>query len=189
MKRLIGGFILAGLFICTQGCTYLHNRGNDAKDMIDLGFTFSKKPQFAFFYDFIPVIPIGYGEVQGQFAGLGGGQFTSGTPHYEQSYGAILWGQEKLSFGLSQEELDSLSESERNERLNYQRTGLIGMVQGPFPSSDYLISCPHYIHLGWIGVVGTPRYLHMLDFLVGWTTLDICNNDDRAKEKEEPTSE
>ncbi len=184
MRRLVAGLILAGLFFCTQGCAYLRNRGNDAKDMIDLGFTFSKEPKFAFFYDFVPVIPIGYGEVQGHFAGLGGGQFAGWAPHYEQSYGAILWGQEKVNFGTSQEDLDAMSESERNKALNFQRTGLAGMIQGPFPGPEYLISCPHYLHLGWVGVVATPRYLHMLDFVAGWTTLDICGDDNRWKEKE-----
>lgn len=183
MKQLISGLILAGLLICTQGCAYLRDRGNDAKDMIDVGFTFSKEAHFALFYDFIPVIPIGYGDVEGNFFGLGGGEFSKWAPHYEQSYGAILWGQEKVNFGTSQEELDAMSESERNEALNFQRSGLIGMVQGPFPGPDYLISCPHYIHLGWIGVVGSPRYLQMLDFVVGWTTLDICGDDKREEDQ------
>lgn len=183
-RRLVTCLILAGLFVCAQGCTYLHNRGNDAKDMIDLGFTFSNKPKFAAFYDFVPVIPIGYGDVQGHFVGLGGGQFSGWAPHYEQSYGAILWGQEKVNFGTSQEDLDAMGERERNKALSFQRTGLAGMVQGPFPGSAYLISCPHYLHLGWVGIVATPRYLHMLDFIAGWTTLDICGDDNRADRRD-----
>lgn len=179
MKPFISGLILAGLLMGTQSCTYLSNRGHDAMDMMDLGLTVSKDPHFAFYYDFIPVLPIGYGKVEGTFAGLGGGQFTGGTPHYEESLGLILWGEEKLNFGISPEELDAMSESERNDALNVQRSGLIGMAQGPFPGTDYLISCPHYLHLGWIGGVLSPRYLQMADFVVGWTTLDICSDDDR----------
>ena len=110
MKRLISGLILAGIFMSAPGCTYLHNRGSDAMDMIDIGLTFSKDPQFAFYYDFVPIIPIGYGEVKGHFSGLGGGQFAGWMPHYEQSYGAILWGQEKVNFGTPPEELAALSE-------------------------------------------------------------------------------
>jgi hypothetical protein len=189
MKRLLGGMILAGMFICTQGCTYLSNRGQDAMDMVDVGFTFSKDPHFALYYDFIPIIPIGYGKVEGTFAGLGGGKFGTDLPHYEESLGLILWGEERVNFGTSPEELDAMSESERNEALNFQRSGLIGMVQGPFPGTDYLISCPHYLHLGWIGGVGSPRYLEMLDFVIGWTTLDICGDDDRGEEKQKQTSQ
>jgi hypothetical protein len=47
-----------------------------------------------------------------------------------------------------------------------------------------LISCPHYLHLGWVGVVATPRYLQMLDFVAGWTTLDVGGDDNRREEKE-----
>jgi hypothetical protein len=157
----------------------MNDRKHDAMDMIDIGFTFSKEPHFAFFHDFIPVIPIGYGKVEGTFTGLGGGQFGANIPHYEESYGLLAWGEEKVSFGVTPEELAAMTEEERNDALNFQRTGLIGMAQGPFPGTDYLICCPHYLHLGWVGAVGSPRYLQMLDFVVGFTTLDIGRDDDR----------
>ena len=185
--------ILAALSV--TGCNYFHNRGADALDVIDLGFSFSAKPQFAFYYDFVPIIPIGYGDVDGYYSGLGGGKFSGWTPHRERSYGLLVWGQEEVSFNKNGEELAKLSEEERQKELLFQRTGLVGMGEGPFPGPEYLISCPHYIHLGWIGVVGTPRYLQMLDFLLGWTTLDICGDDKPAAEKspeetaEKPTAE
>jgi hypothetical protein len=167
---------LLGLFLF-QGCAYIKNRVNDCGDMIDIGLSFSRKPQLALFYDFIPVIPIGYGRVDGTYAGLGGGKLSWFDPHFERSYGLILWGQEEVTFEKSLEELEKLSREEREEILDFQRTGLIGMAQGPFPGPNYLISCPHYIHLGWIGVVGSPRYLQMLDFVLGFTTLDIGGDD------------
>ncbi len=162
-----------------SGCAYLRDRGNDAMDMIDLGLTFSREPGFAFYYDFVPVIPIGIGAVNGRFAGLGGGKFALGTPHYQRSTGVILWGQEEVTFDYSRQELEAMPEDVRQEVTNYQRSGLIGLIQGPVPDTDYLISCPHYLHLGWVGVVATPRYLQMLDFLLGWTTLDIGGDDRR----------
>ena len=58
-----------------------------------------------------------------------------------------------------------------------QIIGLIGLLQGPRPNNDYWVSCPHYLHIGWIGAVVTPRYSEMLDFIVGWTTLDISFDD------------
>ncbi|NQU43466.1 hypothetical protein HQ520_09280 [bacterium] len=183
MKRLFALILLAGLLSISSGCTYFQNRADDAMDMIDLGFTFSKKPGFAFYYDFVPVIPIGVGYVRGSYVGLGGGKLSWLSPHHEESYGALLWGQEKVTFRHSEEDLAAMTPEEREKALLFQRTGLIGVFQGPFPGPEYLISCPHYIHLGWIGVVGSPRYLQMLDFLIGWTTLDITRDDD-ADEQE-----
>ncbi len=163
-----------------SGCTYFRDRGNDAKDMIDIGLTFSKKPGFAFFYDFVPVIPIGGGYVDGRFMGLGGGQFSLAAPHYERSVGLVLWGEEEVVFGYDRETLDVLPEAERNELTNFQRSGLAGLAQGPAPDADYLLSCPHYLHVGWIGAVASPRYLQMLDFVLGWTTIDIASDDHRS---------
>lgn len=160
------------LFLSLQGCTYLKYRGQDAMEVMDLGVTVSKQPGFALFYDFIPVIPIGVGYVDGYFVGMGGGK-VGAMKHYEKSYGAILWGQEEVGFGVY--------EKDSPESLDFQRTGLIGVVQGPVPGPDYMISCPHYVHLGWIGVVASPRYLQMLDFILGFTTLDICHDDGVAR--------
>jgi len=160
------------LFIGAGGCTYLRYRGEDALDMIDIGVTLSKKPGFAVYYDFVPLIPAGVGYVDGYFVGVGGGR-VGWMPHYEESVGLGLWGQEKVGFGEFSKE--------KPETLNFQRSGIAGMIHGPFPGPDYLISCPHYLHLGWIGLVGSPRYLQALDFVLGWTTLDICSDDGRPR--------
>ena len=165
---------LAALALLGTGCTYFQHRGEDALDMLDLGVTWSSKPGFALYYSFVPIVTIGYGNVDGGFAGLGGGRFGA-VRHYEQSVGAILWGREEIGF----DEFDI----EDPETLNFQRLGLIGMAQGPFPGPDYTLSCPHYLHLGWVGLAGTPRYLQMLDFLLGWTALDICCDDGRPRGK------
>jgi len=164
----LNGAVAAWVLVSAAGCTYLRHRGQDAMDVIDLGVSVSSKPGFALFYDFVPVVPIGYGKVDGHFLGLGGGRFGV-MPHYEESYGAVLWGQEAVGFGVY--DLD------QPKTLNVQHSGLAGLVQGPVPGPDYMISCPHYIHLGWIGVVASPRYLQALDFILGWTTLDIAYDD------------
>jgi len=177
VRRLSTTGLLAFAALAAGGCGYLRDRGNDAMDVADVGFTFSERPQFAAYYDFIPVAPIGYGDVEGWFAGIGGGQICLWAPHTERSYGLILWGQEEVNFGTPKADLDAMTEERRNEALLFQRTGLIGMIQGPFPGPAYLISCPHYVHLGWIGGVASPRYLEMLDFALGWTTFDICGDD------------
>lgn len=187
MKRVRGLSTLAAslgcalVFLSLEGCTYLKYRGQDAMEVIDLGVTVSKKPGFALYYDFIPIIPIGVGYVDGYFVGLGGGK-AGAMPHYEKSYGAILWGQEEVGFG------DYVTDDP--ESLRFQRTGVIGLAQGPVPGPDYMISCPHYLHLGWVGLVVSPRYLQIIDFLVGFTTLDICHDDgkERGSWRAEPTT-
>ena len=168
------GVCSAVLLLVLPGCTYMRHRGEDAADMLDLGVTWSKKPAFALYYSFVPIVAIGYGSVDGSFAGLGGGSFGA-MPHCEKSVGLILWGQERLGFG----EFDP----EEPETVNYQRLGLVGLFQGPVPGPDYMISCPHYLHLGWGGLVATPRYLQILDFVLGWTTMDICFDDGRPRGK------
>src|SRR5690349_2508330 len=91
LRNLLLLFMLTGLL---QGCTYLQQRANDAKDIIDLGVTFSSKPQFAFYASgpFIQVGAAGYGHVDGHFFGLGESKFSLWGPHYEESYGLLLWG-------------------------------------------------------------------------------------------------
>lgn len=158
--------------LLSAGCTYLQHRAEDAMDMLDLGVTWSSQPNFALYYDFVPVLPVGFGRVDGHFAGLGGGRFGV-LPHWERSCGLGLWGQEEVGFG----EFDR----DTPETVRFQRSGLIGMVQGPFPGPDYMISCPHYVHLGFVGIVATPRYLQMADFVLGWTTLDIGFDDGRRR--------
>ena len=172
LRRILAGLSLGFLLAASTGCTYLKYRGEDAMEIIDLGITVSEKPGFAFYYDFITVIPIGIGYVDGTFAGLGGGRF-GWMKHYERSFGLVLWGQEEVGF----REYDK----EKPETLGFQRTGLIGVFQGPLPGPDYMISCPHYLHVGWIGVVGSPRYLQAVDFVLGIFGLDICFDDGPAK--------
>ncbi|MGD2175927.1 MAG: hypothetical protein PVJ27_11035 [Candidatus Brocadiaceae bacterium] len=151
-----------------SGCTYLRHRGEDALDIIDLGVTFSRDWDFALYYDFVPVFPVGYGKVEGRFAGLGAGRLGR-TAHREESLGLILWGREELRYGLPPDD--------RLEPSRFQRSGLAGLVHGPVPGPDYVASCPHYVHLGRVGLVATPRYYQALDFLLGWTTLDIGFDD------------
>jgi hypothetical protein len=163
---------MVGIVCLMSGCTYMKCRGADALDVLDLGLTFSKKPQFAAYYRLpVPIGSIGYGKVEATFVGLGGGNIGM-MPHYEESYGLILWGQEKVAFGDYNREDD--------ERLNLQRIG-VGLIQGPIPPPGYILGCPHYLHLGWIGAVGNPRLFEVLDFAIGLTTLDICRDDGRPR--------
>jgi len=190
MSRKVFLPLLLALLGLAQGCAYLNNRANDAKDMIDVGFTFSEKPQFALYASgpFVQVGTAGYGQVDGHFFGLGGGKFCLWAPHYEHSYGLLVWGREWISFSHSEAEIAAMTEEKAAAATSDMQVGIVGMPLGlagvgaPPPGLKYIGSCPHYIHLGWIGVVGGPRYLQMLDFILGWTTLDICCDDDQPRE-------
>jgi hypothetical protein len=176
MSRFAKFMAIVVLLCGVQGCAYFHNRAQDFLDMMDVGLTFSATPQIAVYYDFVPLVPIGYGDVDGAFVGIGGGQISLASPHRERSLGLILWGHEEVGFGIP--DLNSLTKEEQERVLHFQRVGLVGLFQGPLPGLSYLISCPHYLHLAWIGAVASPRYLQALDFVLGWTTLDICDDDD-----------
>ncbi len=156
--------------------SYLGHRIEDLMDVVDAGITISLKPNFAAYYDLTPFIPIGYGEVDGYFVGLGGGKFGF-MRHYERSVGVLAWGREEVGFGeFSHDDPKS---------LNFQRVGIAGivhgLVEGWVPVADYAPTCLHYVHLGWVGAVGNLRYLQMVDFVLGWTGIDICFDDGKER--------
>ena len=162
---LFVGTILLGL----QGCSYLQHRGEDLLDMMDFGVTYSTELGFAAYYDLTPFIPIGYGNVDGYFIGVGGGQ-VGHMRHYEKSLGVMLYGKEEVGFGEG-------FDKDKPETVNAAKVGLLGAIEGPVPGPDYFPTCLHYFHFGYVGGVWNLRYLQMLDFMLGWTTLDICFDD------------
>jgi len=155
----------------SQGCTYLQHRGEDFLEIVDLGVTFSKKPGFAIYGDGVSVLTGGYGYVDGWFAGWGGGQLGV-TRHFENCWGVIVFGHEKHGWGKNVNPRNPKTYSE-------QYVGVAGVpvsfVTGCKP--DYMPSCIHYLHLGWVGLVANARYMEMIDFIVGWTTFDIGGDD------------
>lgn len=194
MKRHIGvstwgctfAALLALLFL--QGCTlgkqsvgqYLLYRAADAAQILELGVTVSTKPQFALYADGVSVACGGYGNVDGYFIGLGGGQLGV-TRFYEKSLGLFIWGQETVGWG----DYDVSDPS----TLNTQGVGVLGIfagphglpshlgIAGPAPGPDYMPACAHYLHLGVLGVVANARYFEMLDFLSGWFFVDLSGDD------------
>lgn len=172
---LVGSFLL----FAAPGCTYLKYRGQDAMDFMDVGVTFSAKPQFSFYASgpFVQIGALGIGKVDGHFFGLGDGQACLWAPHYEASVGVLVWGEEWISYRSTEASLAALPLAEAELTGNFMRVAPIGFIQGPTPSLKYFGSCPHYLHVGWIGLVGSPRWLQMADFVLGFTTLDLCQDD------------
>lgn len=178
VRSLVAGACLATMMF-TSGCTYLKYRGQDAMDVIEIGVTFSSKPQFAFYASgpFVQIGTLGFGKVDGRFFGIGEGKASLWGTHYESSFGLLVWGEELLSYNMTESQLAALAPQDTDLTANFMRVGPIGFVQGPLPSLKYFVSCPHYIHLGWIGLAGNPRYLQMADFLLGWFMIDLCQDD------------
>ena len=188
----LAGLLLA-LMLSTQACTYLQNRADDAMDIIDIGLTFSAKPQLNLFVDapFVTAYPIGWGKVDCAFLGLGQGKFSAFAPAHFNNWGVVLYGLEEVTYeGTSDDFVNYLNGDSRESREFYAEsytTGIGGIIEGiadgryvkrPGRAMKYIGTCPHYIHLGFVGIVADPRYWDMLDFLVGFTTLDLSQDDD-----------
>ena len=162
---LLGAVAIA---VATQGCGYFRHRGQDAKDMFDVGLTFSSKPQFAAYTNCPIIFPIGYGKVDGSFVGVGGRK-AGVMKHKESSTGLLLWGREEVSW-------EKAGENDPKS-LQTEDQGLLGLATAEEENRIRTPACKHYLHLGWIGLVGNIRWLEIPDFFLGWVGLDITGDD------------
>ncbi|MCD6385073.1 hypothetical protein J7M23_04775 [Candidatus Sumerlaeota bacterium] len=182
MKRVIKLFsILLITSLTITGCTYLRARGNDALDIIDVGITITDKwsPDFGIYADFFSLTPTGFTHIDGKMIGIGTRQ--AGLLDYkDDSWGVLVWGSERRGSGKfnpldpHQARRDQQN-AETRPRFN---NGVIRMIlknnASPLPR---FFECDHGIHLGWIGVYKICRPLDLIDFILGWTTLDILGDD------------
>lgn len=193
LHRIALAALLGLALLTTQGCYYFQNRAEDAMDIIDFGFTFSKEPYLNLFVDapFVTTQPIGGGYLDGYFLGLGQGKLSLFAPCHFENWGFILYGEETVSYDGHSDNLASLDKAGEDRALQFSReffyTGLVGIGKGlaegrywqePGRTMKYIGTCPHNFHLGWFGIVATPRYWDMLDLIVGFTTLDLSQDDD-----------
>jgi hypothetical protein len=174
-------FVLIVLMCASSfsGCAYLKNRGNDAKDIFDIGITTSSKPHFAFYFDLFGILPFGAVNVDGKFTGLGRSRF--GVHDFrEKGYGYILGG--SIQRGLGNYDVKNPDDPK------WYDTGLAGYMEGKtfsqMKEKDEEISrpkarqtWPKTFHLGWIGIEVGCRFIDMVDFLAGWTTVDLGKDD------------
>ena len=124
--------LLAAVVIVSQGCTYLQHRGDDFAEMLDIGLTFSKKPQWVFYQSFESIVALGHADYEATFAGWGGGRFGV-TPHYLKAWGALVWADEQVGWGDY--------DKDDPDTLYTQTVGLVGMPAG-FSSGN---TNPHYV--------------------------------------------
>ncbi|MHC5035057.1 MAG: hypothetical protein ACYTFZ_08480 [Planctomycetota bacterium] len=174
--RIFTLLALGVLFTASQGCSspgnvgiYLKHRAEDLLDTFDIGVTLSLWPGLAIYADAVSVAPGGIGYVDGWFVGLGGGQLGL-TRHYEKSLGLLIWGYEEVGWG----EFDKHDK----DTLDRQFVGVAGILLPPYKGRPaYMPSCIHYLHVLCVGAVANARYMEMIDFVLGWSTLDIAGDD------------
>lgn len=142
------------------GCTYFARQWSDAKQMMDLGFTFSKKPQFGLYANCPMVTPLGYSKVDGYFVGVGGGKLGAGE-HHQNNAGLLFWGREENSWKGFDKDDKATTES--------HRAGVVGIAQNVKEgNARYRPACVHYLHLGFVGIMWNLNYYKMADFFTGW---------------------
>lgn len=179
-------FIMAAILLITSmvilnGCAYLKARGNDALDMVDIGITVTDKaePDFALYLDFFNITPLGYSNVDGKVFGIGNRQIglLDYTSHH---WGLLIAGEDRELSGEFNSRDPHLTRPDHRdiEELPTYNSGIYRMAsKGNPPPSLQFIECQRGIHLGWIGVHMNVRPLDIVDFILGWTTLDIIGDD------------
>jgi len=162
------GALLLGLAASTAGCAYLRNRGRDALDMFDVGFTFSAKPQFGLYANCPFTMPVGGAKVDGYYAGIGGGK-VGVMEHHQDAAGVLLAGRERVTWGDAE-----------GEAGGEYDVGILGLNTDATGNPVYRPQCTHYFHLGFLGVTGNINYKDIPDFFLGWLGVDICGDDSRG---------
>ena len=170
LRRVCVGIVFAALAASLTGCgSYLAKRGRDARQMVDIGTTHTEKSSTAFFMCGVSLVGFGGGHLEGTFTGLGGNQVGT-TKLYYRSVGYGLWTYEEIGWG------DDCDVSKQETLYSYYGA-VAGWIEHLPRRPGYAPACNHFIHFGHSGIVLNVRYLEVLDVLLGWTTLDLCGDD------------
>jgi hypothetical protein len=169
VRHALAVVLLIGVLAGSQGCTYAKYRVQDLLDIADIGVSLSWKPGVALYACFASVAPGGFSYVDGYFLGWGGGRIGF-TRHFETCWGLLVIGHEVHGWG----DFDK----DDTRTLHRQYTGA-GIVLFPAVESrpSYMPACVHYFHVLFLGLVGNLRYMEIVDFVLGFTTIDL-NGDD-----------
>jgi hypothetical protein len=157
------------------------DRGRDALDMVDLGITINThaRPDFAVYGDIFSLIQLGYAHVDGKAIGIGNRQIGV-LDHEFKNWGALVWGSEQKGSGAFDPTDPHQARPDQHELTERPRfdVGLLrlGESDNPPPAVQFL-EVDRGFHLGWIGIFATVRPLDIIDFVLGWTTIDIIGDD------------
>jgi hypothetical protein len=147
----------------------MKDRGNDALDIFDIGITVTKEPQIAVYAGFQSILSVGYANMEGKLIGLGQRQFGVLDMRYRAG-GNLLQGYEQFGYGQKFTASDPDSPVKRGIGL--------GLMYDETPKTiPEALQCPKLFHLLYIGLDLNCKPGEFLDFLLGWTTLDIGHDD------------
>ena len=164
---------LAATLCAAQGCAgvidYVQYRAQDSVEMVDVGFTFSVKPCVGLYWNSLDLLVGGYSNIDGYFVGLGGNQIGI-TRCYADCIGLIV-SRERVGWG------DFDKDDDKTLFVRYGGlAGLASLATGGNP--DYTPACVHFFpHIGYVGLVWNARWTQILDFVVGFTTIDLARDD------------
>ncbi len=169
------------LLPCLGGCAYLHDRGRDACDMV----TLAAEAQTVNVSFQVSKGVLGYGLAYGPGVGL-----RSGTWGIFQSseINAVLFGFKMLA--------PSAGDQERHKGYDYSYSWNPWEHEeenffGTYEEGEWFNAWQVEVAAGLgIGARAGVNLAEILDFILGWTTLDICKDDiqslKRRKAAEEP---
>ncbi|MHC4788396.1 MAG: hypothetical protein ACYS8K_04225 [Planctomycetota bacterium] len=166
VRRALIVLLLLAASLGAGGCTYLKHRGEDLMEVVDLGIIFSDKAKISLYVNELSLVCIGQSTFDGSFVGLGGGMFGL-MDHTHQCFGALLAGREKIVWHRGA--------SWRSYRQDQGILMLLGSERRGGPA--YLPASVHFAQVTWVGLAANLRFTELLDFLLGWFTLDICCDD------------
>ncbi len=164
--------LLVGVLAPTAGCAskYWRDRYNDFKDQWELGVTSSDNGQFGIYGGLLHFITLGGTSLDCDLHGLANSQWGS-HKYYDKSWATLFVGEDShvvTSGGVP------LPPSE--EIMKYD-TGFLGLPFGQPGDAQTALTSPFMIHLGYGGIVWNTKFVEVLDFVLGWTTLDIMKDD------------
>ena len=164
MKQILIWFLLP----CLSGCAYLHDRGRDACDMV----TLAAEAQTVNVSFQVSKGVLGYGLAYGPGVGL-----RSGTWGIFQSseINAVLFGFKTLA--------PSAGDQERHKGYDYSYSWNPWEHEeenffGTYEEGEWFNAWQVEVAAGLgIGARAGVNLAEILDFILGWTTLDICKDD------------
>jgi len=170
-RHALLAIVLCALGATAAGCSYCRHRADDAAEMIDLGVTVTDSPQVGLYWNSLDLFPVGYSHLDGWVAGVAGGQVGI-TRHYNRCWG-FGYAREEMGW----EEFDPADE----DTLHVRYSGVLGMALPPYRYDPaYTPACVHvFPHIAYVGLMWNARYYEMLDFVVGFTTIDLAGDDGR----------
>ncbi len=165
-------FVIAVLTLQGIGCSYLQYRAEDAAQMVDVGLAFSAKPQVGLYLSAASLFVLGRAQVDAWLLGLGGGRVGL-VPYHTDNWGFMFFGHEVHAWG----------DYDLGDPATFysQQVGILPLVDVGAADSrpGYMPSGNHQLHLGWVGAVINVRLTEILDFVLGWSTYDLANDDGR----------